>query len=74
MVKRLYLDDREDDTLLVAEVDKQYSGIELWFQGPKTSLYKLIGSERCYGVVDKQIMYRFCKQMINQLEKEGVVV
>ena len=73
-MKRLYLDDPEENTLLFAEVDKQYSGIELWFQGPDTSIYKLIGSQRCYGVVDKKLMYRFCKQMINQLDKEGIVV
>ena len=74
MVKRIYLWDQEDDTTLTVEVDKRYSGLEMWFTGPKTSIYKLIGSERCYGVVDKKIMYRFCKQMINQLDKEGVVV
>ena len=74
MVKRLYLDDPEEDTLLFAEVDKNYSGIELWLKGPTTSIYALTGSKTAYGVVDKKIMYKFCKQMINQLDKEGTVV
>ena len=72
MVKRIYLDDEEDCTCLIAEVDKQFTGIELWFEGPTTSLYALTGSKMAYGVVDKKIMYRFCKRMINQLEKEGI--
>jgi len=72
VIKTLYLDDPEDDTLLVAEVDKQHSGIELWFSGPKTSINSIMKLERSYGVVDKKIMYRFCKRMIHQLEKEGI--
>ena len=74
VMKRLYLDDPEDFTLLVAEVDRQYSGIELWFKGPKTSINAIMKLDRAYGCVDKKIMYRFCKHMIHQLDKEGIVV
>jgi hypothetical protein len=71
MVKRLYLDDPEDDTLLVAEVDKQYSGIRLLFEGPMYPL-NFTSKKSIVGFVDKKLMYQFCKRMINQLEKEGI--
>lgn len=71
-MKRIYLQDPEDLTYMIAEVDKNYTGIELFFEGPTTSIYKLTGSKMTYGVVDKKIMYRFCKQMISQLDKEGI--
>lgn len=72
-MKRLYMHDEEDCTCLVAGVDKDFTGIELWFEGPTKSIYKIMNSEMSYGIVDKKIMYRFCKQMINQLDKEGIV-
>jgi hypothetical protein len=74
MVKRIYLWDKEDDTSLTVEVDKQHSGLEMWFRGCTTSIYALTGDKMSYGIVDKKLMYRFCKQMINQLDKEGIVV
>jgi hypothetical protein len=69
--KRLYLDDAEDETLLVAEVDKQYSGIRLLFEGPMYPL-NFTSKKSVHGYVDKALMYRFCKRMITLLEKEGI--
>lgn len=69
--KRLYLDDAEDGTLLVAEVDKEYSGIRLLFEGPMYPL-NFTSKKSVHGFVDKKLMYQFCKRMINQLEKEGI--
>jgi hypothetical protein len=71
VMKRLYLDDAEDDTLLIAEVDKQFTGITLRFDGPMYPL-NFTSKKSVYGCVDKKLMYRFCKQMIHQLEKEGI--
>jgi len=71
VMKRLYLDDAEDDTLLVADVDKQYSGIRLLFEGPMYPL-NFTSKKSVMGCVDKVLMYKFCKRMINLLEKEGI--
>lgn len=72
-MKRLYLDDPEDLTLLVAEVDKQFTGISLRFDGPMYPL-NFTSQKSVYGCVDKKLMYRFCKRMIYILDKERIVV
>lgn len=72
-IKKFHMDDHEDSTYLTAEVDPRYTGIELFFRGMPNSIYAMANIHNTsYGIVDKQIMYRFCKKMIQALEKEGI--
>lgn len=70
MKKRIILWDEEDDTTLVVEIGKQYTGVDLYFEGPMTSYYSSLKGRMDYGIVDKKLMYDFCKRIINHLDKE----
>lgn len=56
--------DEEDDVFFRADFEPDQTGIELSFENHERE-------EPLSGCVDKKLMYKFCKAMIQHLEKEA---